>query len=551
MSLLDKLIGRSSGDEYSRGIALYEEGHYREAVPLLRPEGRKVRKSEGSLSDFYLRQSLTREGKRLLAHGDARDSLPYFEEAVQRWPVFPDLQFWLGIARARSGLWNDALGSVQQALSFNPDYIEARLLEACALKEMGDPTSAAESLNALLASGKRVEHPLIRFLAAKGPYSESSIPEDLFSLLHESADRETNRNEISAAVEQCRTGRWDEGIRRLRELCAEHPTYPDLRIKLAGALFQTGNNMEALTEIEQALVLNPRYRTAAHLKALVLADQHRFSEARDVVLAQATLTDPVVGHPGEELFCSYLGSVLSMLTGRLEEARSQLEKWGDLTASFPRAELLRAATYCFSGEPEVTLGRLRALVKAWPTDLEYNFHLACLYLENRELDALSALLDAWPPLHTVGDACSEQLAYLRAHLSIARKSPLGDAHFPEDVAHTPAWRFLKARSLALEGSWNACLQEIRSLTRDDVVTEPLSALALRVYLAVENAEEVVLPDAVSDDLLAMRVFLLHRQEKATQALKMIECHQELHRENLRWLWLDPNFWLEPIRRWIG
>ena len=41
MSLLDKLIGRSSGDEYSRGIALYEEGHYREAVPLLRPEGRK------------------------------------------------------------------------------------------------------------------------------------------------------------------------------------------------------------------------------------------------------------------------------------------------------------------------------------------------------------------------------------------------------------------------------------------------------------------------------------------------------------------------------
>jgi len=550
MSFLGRLFGRKSGSVYSEGIALYEEGRFPEAIEVLRGVIDAPGHDTGHMADFYLRQSLTRQGRLHLDADEPAEATTYFAEAARRWAAYPDLQFWLGLALARCERWPDVIDAARIALHHNGDYVEARLLEAAALVGLDDRAGAVASLDALVASGARIEHPVIRYLAALAPFSPETIPDDLMSLLQESRSANVGRDAVQRAVDTCRGGSWEEGIDRMRELSRENPTYPDYRVKLAAALFQTGRNSEALDEVDAALTLNPRYRTAAHLKALVLADQHRFSEAREVIQVQDSLTDPVHAHPGEELFSSYLGATLSLLTGRFAEARHQLERWSDLTVTFPTAELLRAASELFDGRHREARRRLEMLSEQWPLDSQYRSFLGCHELSQCDFDRLERTLSQWPD-SSADDAGPARKDYLAAQLTLGGGRPLDPGAVPADVAHEPCWRFLEARSFAARDQWVEALLELRKLASEGEATEQLGGLILRAYLAVDETGDAELPDAVPDSLLQDRVCLLHRQERTGRALALIRHHQELHPEDLRWIWLNPTFWLDPIRRWIG
>jgi len=522
MPLWGKWWGRRSGDGHHSGVALCEQGRYAEALPLLRASEARRDGKPAPLTDFHLRQCLTQLGRQLVGAGDPAGAVPLFAEAAERWPTYPDLHFWSGIALASTARWEEALAAARSALRYNADYVEGRLLEAGALGSLGEAEQAAASLNELLASGRRVEHPLIRLLADAGPFTAVNLPDNLLALLREAADEARDGERVRAAVETCRSGDWDEGIARMRDLCDANPTYPDHRVRLAAALFQTGRNTEALAEVDQALHLNPRYRTAAHLKALVLADQHRFRDAREVILAQAELTDPVAGHPGEALFCAYLNASLSLLTGRRDEARAALRPWHDLAASFPMAELLLAAADELDGRRDEARRRLEELCDKWFLDADYHHYLP-----------------------------DPRRAYLALQVKLAQGGALAPADFPAAVAEEPAWRLLRARALAASGDWLGALALLRILADEGEPVEPLAALLVKAYLVLDDTGECFTPDAVSDTLLQERLGLLHRQERSAQAMSLLRRRRELAPEDLRWTWLDPSFWLDPIRRWIG
>jgi len=355
---------------------------------------------------------------------------------------------------------------------------------------------------------------------------------------------------VAEAVDLCRAGDWENGIAGLRTHCEANPTYPDYRVKLAGALFQTGRNIEALAEVEQAMVLNPRYRTAAHLKALILADQHRFAEAREVIRIQPELTDPVGGHPGEELFCSYLGSVISLLTGRRGEARRYLDAWGDLSATFPTAELLRGACDDLDGFDERAETRFAALAEKWFVDADYQFYLACHHARLRRWDRVRDILESWPSDEDP-EAPDERRLYLAALTALATGADPGAAEAPPGCADRPAWRLVEARTLAAAGRWSESLEVLYEQAARHEVTETLAVLIMQACLALYEAGDGPLPTAEPDRLLGDRICLLHRQERSDQALALLGCQRELHPEALRWTWLDPAFWLDPVRRWIG
>ncbi len=550
MSFLDKIFRKRDDSGFTAGVAYFEQGDFARAVEKLREAIDAEEPDSGSLVDFYLRQSLVKEGRRLLAAGDESGAGVYFGEAAQRWSKYPDLHFWYGIALASAESWDEALSAARVALRYNNDYVEARLLEAGCLKETGHEDAAADSLNALLASGRRIEHPLIRYLSDNGPYRAETLPAELSSLLRETITEKRDDQDVAVAVELCRSGNWEEGIPKLQSLCEANPTYPDYRVKLAGALFQTGRNADALEEVGRALVLNPRYRTAAHLKALVLADQHRFAEAREVIQIQSELTDPVGGHPGEALFCSYLGAVISLLTGRREEARRQLLTWGDLSASFPTAELLRAACDDLDGFADLTHKRLEALADKWFVDADYHHYLACHHAGRGRWDRLGKVLDNWP---TGDDAAiiDERHDYLTALMKLSTGQSIQDGEMPQAYADKPAWKLLKARSWVIDEAWLDALHLLDELVDEGATTETLAALIMKVYLAVDETGEAILPEAVPDSLLRDRICFLHRQERTGQALARLRRHRELHPEDMRWTWLDPTFWLDPVRRWIG
>ncbi|MBC8424438.1 tetratricopeptide repeat protein [bacterium] len=550
MSLLDKIFHRRDESGFAEGVALFEQGDFTRAIVKLRSALDSAGPDSGSLMDFYLRQSLVKEGRRLLKTGSDDNAVTCFAEATERWPKYPDLHFWHGIALASTNAREEALTAAREALRFNNDYVEARLLEAGCLSEIGDKAATAESLNALLASGRRVEHALIRYLADDGPYTPETLPTDLSSLLNETITEKRDDEEVTAAIELCRSGDWEEGIPKLEALCEANPTYPDYRVKLAGALFQTGRNSDALDQVGRALILNPRYRTAAHLKALVLADQHRFAEAREVIQIQSELTDPVGGHPGEALFCSYLGAVISLLTGRRDEARNQLQSWGDLLATFPTAELLRAACDDLDGCTEHAHKRLEALADKWFVDADYHYYLACHNAGCGRWDRLGKVLESWPRSDEPA-IIDERHAYLSALLKLSTGQVLQDDDLPRAYTDRAAWKLLDARSLAIEGKWLDTLHLLDELVDGGVTTETLAGLIMQAYLAVDETGEAALPEAAPDSLLRDRICFLHRQERTGQALARLRRHRELHPADLRWTWLDPTFWLDPVRRWIG
>ncbi len=551
MSILDRIFRKRDDSGYAEGVALFEQGDFAGAAERLRVVLEHEGADSESLVDFFLRQSLVKEGRRLMAAGEAARAVDCFTEAASRWPKYPDLHFWHGMALASIPDWNAALGAAQEALRFNNDYIEARLLEAGCLNESGRREAAAESLNALLASGRRVDHPLIRYLSDDGPYTADNLPAGLGNLVSETIHEKRDDEDVSSAVELCRDGDWDEGIEKLAALCEANPTYPDYRVKLAGALFQTGRDSEALVEVNRALVLNPRYRTAAHLKALILADQYRFGEAREVIHFQPELTDPGGGHPGEALFCAYLGAVISLLTGRREEARHQLQPWGDLSSTFPTAELLRAACDDLDGRDDDAHRRLEALADKWFVDADYHFFLAGHHAGCGRWDRLAKVLDNWPGSDDPG-IVDERRAYLTALSRVVTGRGLDADEPPQAFAERPAWKLLAARARIAARDWVPALQLLEELAGDGAATtETLAGLIMTVYLAVEETGEAVLPEAVPDSLLCDRICFLHRQERTGQALARLKRHRELHPEDLRWTWLDPTFWLDPVRRWIG
>ena len=206
MSLIDRIFRRRDDSGYAAGVALFEQGAYVEAAGRLRRVIETETADSGSLADFYLRQSLVKEGRRLIGADAPAEAVPFFAEAARRWPKYPDLHFWHGMALASGGAWDEALAAAREALRFNGDYVEARLLEAGCLNESGHREEAAQSLNALLASGRRVDHPLIRYLSDDGPYTADTLPAGLAALVREAIHEKRGDEELASAVELCRSG---------------------------------------------------------------------------------------------------------------------------------------------------------------------------------------------------------------------------------------------------------------------------------------------------------------------------------------------------------
>ena len=554
MSLLSRFFGRANGNPYTKGIALYEEGRYTEAIEFLREAAKKQPgSSTGTLASFHLRQALVAQGRHLLRSGRPEEALHYLNEAAGTWDAFPDLQFLVGAAQGLSGDWESALKSAVAALRLNPDYCEARLLEACALVHMGRNREAADSLNKLLESGRRSDSPLVAALAREGGYLPPTLPLDLPARLEKAAGGQLQESAVGAAVALCRAGHWDEGIARLREMVADHPGYPDYRIKLAAALFQVGQAESALPEVEEALRLNPRYRTAGYLKALILADQGRLESAREILVAIKSSEPGRSIGSHEEMFAAYLGGVLSLLTGRLLEAEQILTAWPDLMQSFPRAALLRAAVADLDGRSAVAAEYLADLAEMWPADAEFFYLHACHHYRYGGYGEVEKTLIRWPA--TDPDEPDERPLRLNALLALARgqapKIPKSDP----DEEHDPAWRFLEARRLAILHRWAECWRVAMKLWEEGMHTTPVARLLSEAAVHLSDTPGLPAqwepPEVVPASVLIMAVFLGHRQDRKNEVAPRLELHRILHPEDLRWSWLTPEFWLAPIRRWIA
>jgi len=405
MSLWGRFLGNRRNRACAEGVALLENGQYSEAVVLLREAslGSSDHPS-GSLASFHFRQALVAEGRHHLRAGENAGAISCFSEAVKLWDPYPDLHCLHGAALGVSGNWEAALSCARAALRRNCDYGEDRLLEA------------ADSLNALVESGRRVEHWLISGLKGKTQFDANDLPADLEALLVSSLSGQSEKEEVAAAVAQCRAGHWQEGLERFGDLVKKRPRYPDYRTRHSAALFHLGRNGEALAEVEAALALNETYRTAINLKGLILADDGRLREAREFLAAADIAVDEgKTASAHEELFGAYLRGVLALLGGEPGRVFELLKGWDDLARNFARAELLHAAAEDLLGRSAECGRRLSLLAEEWTAEPVYFFLLASHHLGIGRFEHAAGVLGRWPAGSSDPD---RRPLYLEANLAL-------------------------------------------------------------------------------------------------------------------------------------
>lgn len=569
MSLLGRFLG-GDGKANARALALMEEGRFSEAAEQLRLLALDASGAPAdSLSSYHFRQALLGEGRRLLRSGDAARAVPWLAEAASLWPRFADLQFLHGAALllATGAGGDEVLAIARRALRLNPDYIEARLLEAEALRRRERVREAAAALDALVESGRRVDHWLVAELAAGAPYAAETVPTDLGARLQRAVGGSSPKEEVAAAVALCRAGHWDDGLARFEDLVRRHPRYPDYRTRQAAALFQLGRSEEALAAVDAALALNEGYRLAQDLRGLVLADLLRVREARDHFLA-VDQARAFAGAPGEtvplpaheQLFGAYIRAVVAMLAGDARGALDRLPAGQELGREFARADLLRAACEDLTGQSAACLRRLARLAEQWPGEPLFHHLLAARLLALGSWKDAAQALGRWPG----GAAADTRPLYLENLLRLEQgREPVTPvaavgAATPQAARGEPcvgpeAWSLLAARIALQRGdaarAWDTCV----ALAAAGWRTEPLVAVQVAAALALGGgaAADWLPPEVAPLSGLPARVAWLHAQGRGAEAESQVGAIATLHPESPAGWWLSVRFWLAPIRAWLA
>jgi tetratricopeptide (TPR) repeat protein len=555
MSLLERFLGGGRSKAFAEGMTLLEEGNYAEAMNRLRVAALdKTDSPSGSLASFHFRQALVGEGRRLMRSQRYQEACAPLAEAVKHWELYPDLHCLYGTSLGLTGKWADALGEARTALRVNVDYSEARLLESVALQKLGRDREAADSLNTLVESGRRVSHWLIATLKSESQFTENSLPDNLSELLLKGVSGRSEKEEVAEAVAICRGGDWEQGLKKFAELVERHPRYPDYRTRLAAALFQVGRLDEAMMEVEAALALNETYRTAIDLKGLILADRGLILEARSFLArADADSAASQTVSPHEELFGSYLRAALALLTGDPELVPTILENWPDLVRNFARAELLLAASDHLRGRSSSCGRRLTDLADEWVAEPLFFFLLAAHHLEQRRYRDVTGVITRWPS----SDEPDLRPVFLESCAAVCEGRepalPAVEKREGHDEVHGAAWEFLEARAAYLAGRDQDCWQACQELMRLGHASERILRLQLA---AAANLPPDVLddwrPDTVlPESCLPGAVWLAVQKGNAGEVTSLLERQNRAHPEFLTGHWLTPGFWLEPIRGWIA
>jgi len=563
MSLWGRFLGNRRNRACAEGVVLLEKGQYSEALVLLREAalGSSDHPS-GSLASFHFRQALVAQGRRHLRAGEHVDAISCFAEAVNLWDPYPDLHCLHGAAQGLNGDWQAGLAGARAALRRNPDYSEARLLETVALQRQERLNEAAVSLNALVESGRRVEHWLISGLEGKRQFTSEDLPADLESLLVSSLSGQSEKEEVAAAVAQCRAGHWQEGLARFGDLVKKRPRYPDYRTRHAAALFHLGRNEEALAEADAALALNETYRTAINLKGLILADEGRLKDAGDFLeSADTAAAQGKSAGAYEELFGAYLRGVLALLGGEPRRVAELLEEWSDLAKNFARAEMLLAAAEDLLGRSDYCGRRLSLLAAEWTAEPIYFFLLASHFLGSGRFEEAADAIGRWPAGSSDPD---RRPLYLEAHLAMdqGRVPDLPDPDLQnesspdqDDDLHLgpQAWIFLTARAEFRMGNgaraWHICEDLVTTgFATEKVVRLQVESASLEPAAVPEGWKPPrVLPDSCIPGIVHFEVGRNGGDPPAT----VLDRYGAVHPEQIKALWLSPAFWLDPVRNWIA
>jgi tetratricopeptide (TPR) repeat protein len=263
MSLLGKWFGFSVDEVFDEAMSEFDQGDYEEAIEAfercLNDDG--VDAATVRLARFYTAESHCQLGKVRLRAGNALAALRHFEAALRLFPEYPDLN--LNAARACRilGARVRARHYLDKALSTNPRFPEAIVLDGVLRYEEGQHqdglTRCREACELDPCLGME------RFLRAHEAYQEGDIPRCAKGLAALAADSHGDATLHARVADSfLRDGLLEEAAEEYRKASLISPGYADVHCKLGRVLVALGKPREALDHLREALRINPTFADA-------------------------------------------------------------------------------------------------------------------------------------------------------------------------------------------------------------------------------------------------------------------------------------------------
>ena len=154
MSLLDRMRKTDRSEYYERGIRLFDQGQYEEAIATFararqEQSGRRDPLNE-RLSAFYTGEAYANLGHAALKRGAWERAAECFTCALDAHPHYADLHYSLAVARRATRQMAAALDALNHALDINPQFAKARFLQGLIRYEQADYEGGMQSLRAAL-----------------------------------------------------------------------------------------------------------------------------------------------------------------------------------------------------------------------------------------------------------------------------------------------------------------------------------------------------------------------------------------------------------------
>jgi tetratricopeptide (TPR) repeat protein len=176
-------------------------------------------------------------GKRAFEEKDFPRAERLLREAVEGGAVYADIFHTLGLIHHQWGDFDQAIEYFEKGLAVNPAYTEALLSLSITLNELGRYEEAKEAYRRANAS-------------IAPPAHEAPAQGNLFR--GKIANLHAELAELYQAL-----GQNDDSVREYRQALTVAPGFPDLRIRLAAVLRESGRLEDALAETGRVVAENP------------------------------------------------------------------------------------------------------------------------------------------------------------------------------------------------------------------------------------------------------------------------------------------------------
>ena len=377
-SLLKKLFGNRRNDDYTAGIALYNAGHYEEAIERFEAavSGAAESSTTYRLGVFYAAEAHANIGRACLKAQHYDEARVHLEMAIEETPNFPDLQYGLGVSLFMAGQEEESLPCFQRALEINPDYVEARCFLAVALDARGKRDEARQELRSVTGRGSEIPIQVNRFLMVHLKERETLLPEvaPVLELLESGAEF---RELYCEGITQFNVGNNELAADLLERVAEMKPHYADIQCQLGLARLKCGRLEGAVSALRNALTVNPRFMEAAYFLGAALLREGRYLEAEEALAYAHELG----GNSTDVLF--HLAQCRFHL-GQHEAAGTILEELLERNPALSQARYLLGLLRHFTGRHEEALDLLREALSQNPHLSAAELDMAQIYSQRGE-----------------------------------------------------------------------------------------------------------------------------------------------------------------------